>query len=272
MQRLELGLMVGVGDALEERMRATAALGIPTCQLCTTAERAAVQLAPERVRETVRQTGVRVSAFFFVFEGQRYNNFDGPATMGLVPPALRAERLPLAKRFADLARAAGISDVATHIGFIPDDERDPVYASFVETMQDLCRYLRRQDQNLLFETGQELPSTLLRTIRDIGTGNAFINLDTANLVLYGKANPIDAVEIFGDYVRGMHAKDGLHPNRGEGLGIEVPVGEGEVNFPLVLRRLKARGFRGPVTIEREVSGPAQIEGIRRAMAVLDPLL
>lgn len=272
MSKLELGLMVGTTDDLEDKMRGTAALGIPTCQLGCLADKAADLLAPERMQAIARETGVRVSALFFVFAGQRYDNVEGPKTMGLVPPALRAARLPMAKRFADTARRLGVADVVTHIGFIPDDERDPVYVSFIEAMQDLCGYLKQQDQNLLFETGQELPSTLRRTIADIGTGNAFVNLDTANLILYGKANPLDAVALLGQFVRGMHAKDGLHPNRDEALGLEVPVGEGEVDFPLVLRRLKAAGFRGPVTIEREVSGPEQIEGIKKAMAVLEPLL
>lgn len=269
---LELGVMAGVGDDLEQKLALIQQLGIPTCQLSCAAETAARQLDPARVIAASREYNVRISALFFVFEGQRYNNVEGPPTMGLVPVALRAQRLPLAKRFADIACAIGVRDVVTHIGFIPDDERDPVYQSFIDTMRDYCLHLKAQDQHLLFETGQELPSTLLRTIRDIGTGNAFVNLDTANLILYGKANPLDAVEILGDYVRGMHAKDGLHPNRGEALGIEVPLGEGEVNFPLVLRRLKQRGFAGPVTIEREVAGPEQVEGIRRAMAVLQPLL
>ncbi len=132
-------------------------------------------------------------------------------------------------------------------------------------MKEFIEKCRKNGQIFCFETGQELPSTLKRTIIDIGLDNTGINLDPANLILYGKANPIDAVEIFGQYVKSIHGKDGLWPNRDECLGKEVPVGQGQVNFPLLLRRLKKAGFNGPVIIEREISGEKQIEDIKKAV-------
>jgi sugar phosphate isomerase/epimerase len=162
--------------------------------------------------------------------------------------------------------------VTSHVGFIPDDEESPLYRSFVVKMKEVGMALKADGQNYCFETGQELPSTLKRTIADVGTGNLFINLDPANLILYGKADPIDAVAIFGPLVRGMHGKDGVWPNRGEALGQETALGDGRVNFPLLLRRLKACGFTGPVTIEREISGLEQIADIKRAIQLLEPHL
>ena len=137
---------------------------------------------------------------------------------------------------------------------------------------DLAAHCANNDQIFCFETGQELPSTLKRTIQDVGTGNLFVNLDPANLILYGKANPLDAAEIFGEYVRGLHAKDGVWPNRDEALGLETALGEGAVRFDLLIRRLKEKGFTGPLTIEREISGPQQKEDIRKAIAILEPML
>jgi sugar phosphate isomerase/epimerase len=69
----------------------------------------------------------------------------------------------------------------------------------------------------------------------------------------------------------MHAKDGLPPNRGEALGQETPLGEGKVPFSILIPRLCELGFGGPVTIEREISGPKQREDIVRAMKLLAPL-
>ena len=65
---------------------------------------------------------------------------------------------------------------------------------------------------------------------------ALPDFDPANLVLYGKANPIDAVEIIGEYVKGMHAKDGVWPNRDEYLGHETPLGQGMVRFNIIIPR------------------------------------
>ena len=108
-------------------------------------------------------------------------------------------------------------------------------------MKKFVEYCKRNGQIFCFETGQELPSTLKRMIIDIGD-NAYVNLNPANLILYGMAHPLDAVEILGGYLWGMHLKDAVWPNRDESLGIEVPVGKGEVDFPLLISRLKEKGF------------------------------
>ena len=99
-----------------------------------------------------------------------------------------------------------------------------------------------------------------------------MNLDAANLILYGKANPVDAVEVLGPYIQGIHAKDGLYPTNPHELGQEVPIGKGKVNFPEFIKRLKAVGYNGPLTIEREIEGAKQAEDIRMAKAYLERLI
>jgi L-ribulose-5-phosphate 3-epimerase len=122
-----------------------------------------------------------------------------------------------------------------------------------------------------FETGQETPVVLLRVIEDLGYDNLGINLDPANLLMYGKANPVDALDVFGQYVRGVHAKDGEYPTGGRQLGVEKPLGEGRVNFPVLIPKLKGLGYTSALTIEREISGPKQIADIKHAIAVLSKL-
>ena len=129
--------------------------------------------------------------------------------------------------------------------------------------------MKKNDQYFLFETGQETPVTLLRAINDIGTGNLGINLDTGNLILYGKANPLDALDVFGKYVMDLHVKDGHYPTDGWKLGREVAVGEGKADFPRIIARLKELGYDGALTIEREISGDQQIQDILRAKELLE---
>ena len=38
----------------------------------------------------------------------------------------------------------------------------------------------------------------MRLFNDVGLDNIGVNLDPANLIMYGKANPVDAIDIFGD--------------------------------------------------------------------------
>ena len=139
-------------------------------------------------------------------------------------------------------------------------------------MDQIAEHVKENGQYFLFETGQETPVTLRRAIEDIGTGNLGINLDPANLIIYGKANPIDALDVFGEYVRDIHAKDGCYPTNGHELGEEKPLGDGKVNFPMFIKRLKEIGYDGPLTIEREISGDKQIEDIKHAKVLLEELI
>jgi len=271
-EKMKFGLMTHLQDDMPAQFKKIEDLGIPTCQVSGTVEDVVLRGKLDLVADAISKTSVEVSTIFIVFEGQFYNNKEGPSTAGLVPDHLRQKRMELMVRASKLIRQIGVNSITSHIGFIPDDEQDPLYLKFIDAMKVIAKELIHNNQILCFETGQELPSTLKRTIDHVGTDNLFVNLDPANLIMYGKANPLDAVSILGPWVRGMHAKDGVWPNRDESLGHEVKLGDGAVNFPLLMRRLKACGFKGPVTIEREISGPQQIEDIRHAMKLLEPLI
>jgi len=113
---------------------------------------------------------------------------------------------------------------------------------------------------------------MLRLIEDVGTGNLGINLDPANLILYGKASPVDSLDVFGRYVRCLHAKDGVYPTDGQHLGKEVPLGKGKVNFPKLIAGLADLNYKGALVIEREISGPQQSRDIRTAVTYLRRLV
>jgi len=199
---------------------------------------------------------------------------DGPATLGLVPAAYRAERMRALQRGAEFASWLGVKDVVTHVGFIPENPSTTEYREVVIAIREVARACQDLGLCFDFETGQETPITLMRTIDDVGLDNLGVNLDPANLLMYGKANPMDAVDIYGEYVRGVHIKDGRYPTNGRQLGEETPVGEGLVDFRVLTAKLRTYGFSGPWIIEREVRGPRQIEGIRKArehlLAILRP--
>jgi sugar phosphate isomerase/epimerase len=82
---------------------------------------------------------------------------------------------------------------------------------------------------------------------------------------------VDALDVFGRYVRNLHIKDGTYPTTGDSLGRETPLGEGKVDFKAVIGKLKTLDYRGPLTIERECSGERQMADIKRAIELLNPL-
>ena len=158
------------------------------------------------------------------------------------------------------------------MGFIPENPYDPNFPGFCRAVRVVAEHLKRNGQYLLFETGQETPVTLLRCFEAVGCENLAVNLDTANLILYGKANPVDALEVFGKYVRNLHAKDGCWPVNGHDLGVETPIGEGRVDFPAVFRKLHELGYDSWITIEREIEGEQQIRDILSAREYLQSIM
>ena len=160
------------------------------------------------------------------------------------------------RKMIDFCVQAGIPAMHSHFGFIPEDPSSVQYKDFIEVMRGLATYAKERNVMIYFETGQETPITLIRAIRDIGTGNLFINCDLANLLMYGKSNSLDAVKLFGNLIKEFHAKDGKYPDPGNPyeLGREVPIPTGDVDFPAVIAELKKQGFKGAITIECELNG------------------
>jgi sugar phosphate isomerase/epimerase len=201
-----------------------------------------------------------------------WNFTRGPSTIGLVPPATRAARIDALRQVSDFAKMLGIPEVQTHCGFIPEDPADPLYPGAVDAICTVAQHCQGNGQYFLMETGQETPTAMARMIHDVAMPNLAVGLDTANLILYGKANPVDAVDILGSHVRSVHAKDGRWPTDPSKLGEEVLIGQGLVDFKQVFTKLHRLGYTGAITIERETSGPQQIEDVRQEKIYLEKIL
>lgn len=247
--------------------------GFDSCQLMAWEPALWTQENAAGTKELLQEYGVTVSAFWCGWEGPKvWDFYDGQLTLGLVPPEYRARRIRNLCEGADFAWLLGITDVVTHMGFIPENPNDPNFGSFCVAVRTVAEHLKANGQFLLFETGQESPVTLLRCFERVGCDNLGVNLDTANLILYGKANPVDALDVFGRYVRNLHAKDGLYPVNGHDLGRETRIGEGKVDFRALFVRLHELGYDSYVTIEREISGGQQLRDILDAKAYLEKLI
>ena len=267
---LRLGLIIAIGKDPDAAMAKVRDLGLPTAQIFVD------EFEPgliERLRQALEKHGIEPTALVVGGPGKEiWDFYQGPLTIGLVPRATRDARMAHIKKASDFAKQCGIEAVQTHCGFIPENPNDPVYQETVAAIRELASYCKRNGQNFRYETGQETPITLVRTIQDVGTDNQGVNFDLANLILYGKANPVDAIELLGPYIQGIHAKDGLWPTNPKELGEEVPIGKGKVDFRRIITRLKELDYRGAVTIEREISGPQQMEDVRTAKTYLEGLI
>lgn len=264
---MEIGVITPL--TTEDLFKRVTKFGLHVCQLSCWNSSLATREAAERVKRESRESGVRVCAVWAGVPGPAVWNFrEGPTTLGLVPEQYRRQRVDALKAWADFARWIGAPAIITHCGFIPENMTDPAYEPVVEAIREVAVYCEKQGIGFWFETGQETPVVLLRTIETIGTSNLGINLDPANLILYGKANPVDALDMIGTFVRNVHVKDGFYPTTGDLLGKEVRPGLGKVNFPALVSKLKELGYNGEWIIEREIEGLEQEEDIRRTITDL----
>ena len=267
---LRLGLIIGIGNDPDAAMAKVQQLGLPTCQVYV--EDFQPELA-NRLRQALNKHQIEATSLVVGGPGkEEWDFYHGPVTIGIVPRETRVARMAHIKKASEFARQCGIAAVQTHCGFIPENPNDQLYGETITALRELVEYCKHNGQNFRYETGQETPITLVRAMSDVGLENQGVNFDLANLILYGKANPVDAMEILGPYVQGIHAKDGMWPTNPQELGAEVAIGKGRVDFPRIIAQLKKLDYRGAVTIEREISGARQLEDVREAKMYLEKLI
>ena len=267
---LRLGLILGVEPNPDAAMATLNNLGIPTCQVYLNNFDPAFA---GRLRKSLDNANIEATSLVVGGPGKEtWDFYGGPLTIGLIPRETRAARIAHIKAAADFAVRCDIPAIQTHVGFIPENPNDPLYKEAIAAMREVAEYCRRYRQDFRYETGQETAITLVRAIRDVGLDNQGVNFDLANLIMYGKANPVDAIEILAPFIQGIHAKDGLWPTNPRELGVEVPIGKGKVDFPRIIQRLKELRYHGAITIEREISGPQQLEDVRAAADYLRQLI
>lgn len=251
----EIGLLIKLvsQENVEKDLKRVVDLGFKSCQISTYEPSLFCEETADLVKKYCKEFGITVSLLWVGWPGKCVWDFvDGPSTVGLVPLNVRKERCEIMKQGSDFAKLIGVDRIATHLGFIPENMDDPLYGPLIDDLRDVANHCKKNNQYFCFETGQETPVTLLRTIEDIGTDNLGINLDPANLVMYGKGNAVDSLKVFGKYLKGFHIKDGKYPTNGRELGLEVPVGQGDVQMPQLLKAMEELGYTEPYTIEIEL--------------------
>lgn len=270
---IRLGVVARVprGGSPRDTIARVHELGFSTCQ--TGFSEAVAPEAVQQLKDALAEFHIEGTAMLAAMPGPSvYNFYDGPLTIGIIPPATQRLRVDALKTTADMAAACGIPAVHTHCGFVPENPNDPLYKPAVAALREVAEHCKQQGRVFYCETGQETPITLMRFIEDTGMDNVFVNLDVANFILYDKANPVDALEVLGTRVHGMHAKDGLYPTDPRNLGKEVPIGQGKVDFRRLIEHLRALNYAGAMSIEREIRGPQQGTDILASKTYLEKMI
>lgn len=219
-----------------------------------------------RVRELLDRYGLVISAVCGDFGGHGFERTDE-----------NEWKIPASKAVADLAVRLGTKVVTTHIGVVPEDKNDPLkadteceaYKNMVSACREIGEYAASIGVTFAIETGPEPAERLKAFLDDVNSEGFGVNMDPANLVMCCGTDPVASVYTLGKYIVHTHAKDGkgfiINPRKvytffAEGgiedlrlsdYFLEVPLGEGNVDFDGYLKALEDIGYNGFLTIERE---------------------
>ena len=219
--------------------------------------------------DELRAGGVWIASGMMAMQGEDYSTLESIArTGGVRPDQTWYANRSHAEQVALLASRTGIGLVTFHAGFIPEDSRSPERAKMVDRLRVICETFAHYGVDLALETGQECASTLDNVLSQLNCPNIGVNFDPANIVLYDKGDPIEAIRQLRPWVRQIHIKD-AQPTRIPGQwGREVPVGKGVVNwarfFDVALSISPPVGF----VIERE-GRAAKDEDITQARNLIE---
>jgi len=193
---------------------------------------------------------------------------------GFARPERNAEKIARSKLILDLAKDLETDVVTTHIGVVPGNPEHPRYGIMQEACGALAAYADSVRAHFAIETGPETSATLKGFLDSLGSRGVAVNLDPANLVMVTGDDPAGAVRTLKDYIVHTHAKDGrqnfyVDPEIVYGMVEshivtaasfeEVPLGEGQVDWDKYLDALREIGYRGFLTVEREVGDQPYVD-------------
>lgn len=261
MKTFSIGVLLeSFKQPLEESLSSAKKLGAQGIQVYATyGERAPENMSTQMRKDflhKVQDHGLCISALC------------GDLGKGFGNKELNPELIEKSKRILDMAKELETNIVTTHIGVVPDEDTHPRYKIMQEACKELSAYADSLDAHFAIETGPEKATVLKRFLDTLQSKGVAVNLDPANLIMVKGDDPVAAVYTLQDYIVHTHAKDGrmlYHRNAEEVYGvipsqedlkgpsyIELPLGEGDVPFPAYLKALKEIGYKGFLTIEREV--------------------
>ena len=226
-------------------------IGIPRVQLALDPLREN-PAAWGKTAELFAAQGIEIVSGMFGTIGEDYSSLDAiKETGGVVPDKHWDANWANIQAVAGIAAALDLKIVTFHAGFLPHDESDPGFAKLLGRITKIADVFDANDIDLGFETGQETADTLRLFLEKLNRPSVGVNFDPANMILYGKGDPIDALETLAPFLKQCHIKDATMTRDPGTWGMEVTVGTGEVDWPAFFSTLAKIDFKGHCCIERE---------------------
>ena len=123
-----------------------------------------------------------------------------------------------------MLRSCGLKLITFHAGFVPHDPQDKDFIKMLCRLNEVADIFDRAKMEVGLETGQETAPALCALLQRLNRRNVVVNFDPANMILYGKGNPVEALQVLGSWIRQVHVKDGIATKTPGTWGEEVPAG------------------------------------------------
>jgi sugar phosphate isomerase/epimerase len=219
----------------------------------------------------LKQNGISIMSGMFGCVGEDYSSLETiRATGGIAPDTTWDQNWKNIQATAALAKNLGLEIVTFHAGFLPHEENDPNFSKLTARLAQVADLFHKHNIVLGLETGQETAPVLLQLLKKLNRPNLGVNFDPANMILYGKGDPIDALRVLASWIRQVHIKDARATKVPGTWGEEVAAGSGQVDWRAFFATLKELNFTGNFVIERE-AGNQRVTDIRQARDVLEKI-
>ncbi|MHC4574535.1 MAG: sugar phosphate isomerase/epimerase family protein, partial [Planctomycetota bacterium] len=210
--------ITGVAEAMSE-------LGIEHVHL---AVRPALQDNPTDYLATVKKHNWSISSTMIDFPQEDYSTLETiKQTGGIRPDRYWEQNRKLFLDAVEITAELGVKYLSMHAGFI-----DLTQAEYAEKFYDRIKHLAnasaRKEILLLLETGQETADELRKFLQELSHPTVGVNFDPANMILYDKGDPVEAVKILARWIKHVHIKDAIRTDKPGTWGAEVPWGRGQV--------------------------------------------
>ena len=189
-------------------------------------------------------------------------------TGGIVPDTTWEQNWRDIQATIGIARGLGLPLVTLHAGFLPDQPGDPAMAKLVARIGQIADAFAAAKMKVAFETGQETAATLRAFLERMNRPNLGVNFDPANMILYGKGDPVAALRELAPWVFQVHIKDAVRTTVPGSWGREVAVGTGDVDWRSFFRALQAARLDVDLIIERE-GGSDRVREIIQARELIE---
>lgn len=282
MKRFKIGVLAdGFRTDVRTGIKKAASLGATGVQVYATNG----EMAPENMNSAqrkdflnfVKDEGIIISALCGDLGGHGFTSKeDNPA------------RIEKSKRIMDLAKDLECDVITTHIGVVPHDIAHDRFKIMQDACEMLGEYGDKVGASFAIETGPEKATDLKMFLDSLSNNGVKVNYDPANLVMVTGDDPVKGVYTLKDYIVHTHAKDGVQLKAGSSEAVygaldhdnikvhkakfeEVPLGKGGVDWPNYLNALEEIGYKGYLTIEREVGDTPEVD-IKLAIDFLNNLI